>query len=260
VGTIVYHNQNETERHVTPYTPDPWNADRIYPPFHPARTQYEVDNALRSFMLRVFNTMAAGLALTGIVAYVAAGSGFYAAIAGTPLLWLVVLAPVGLALVLGFGIERMSPGAAQIAFWSYAALMGLSLAGIFLVYTGASITRVFFISAGAFAATATWGYTTRTDLSRFGSFLFMGLIGIVLASLVNLFFASNAVQFAISAIGVLVFTGLTAHDMQRFKVMYVSQWDEGATSRAAILGALMLYLDFSNLFLSMLQLFGTRPR
>jgi FtsH-binding integral membrane protein len=217
-----------------------------------------MDIGLRAFMLRVFNTMAGGLALTGLVAYAAAASGFYAAIAGTPLLWVVVLAPVALALVLSFGIERMSPGAAQLAFWSYAALMGLSLAGIFLVYTGASIARVFFISAGAFAATAAWGYTTRTDLSRFGSFLFMGLIGIVLASVVNLFLASSAVQFAVSVIGVLVFTGLTAYDTQRLKEMHASTWHGDARGRVAILGALMLYLDFINLFISLLQLFGTR--
>ncbi|HJS84844.1 MAG TPA: Bax inhibitor-1/YccA family protein [Acetobacteraceae bacterium] len=240
------------------YNPDPWDVGSTQPPFRPARPRPAMDLALRGFMLRVFNTMAGGLALTGLVAYAAAASGLYAAIAGTPLLWVVVLAPVGLALLLGFGIERMSPGAAQVAFWSYAALMGLSLASIFLVYTGASIARVFFISAGAFAATAAWGYTTRTDLSRFGSFLFMGLVGIVLASVVNIFLASSAVQFAVSVIGVLVFTGLTAYDTQRLKEMHANTWDGDARGRVAILGALMLYLDFINLFISLLQLFGTR--
>jgi FtsH-binding integral membrane protein len=243
---------------MTAYTPDPWDVGPIQPPFRPARPRPTMDVALRGFMLRVFNTMAGGLALTGLVAYAAAASGLYAAIAGTPLLWVVVLAPVALALLLGFGIERMSPGAAQVAFWSYAVLMGLSLADIFLVYTEASIARVFFISAGAFAATATWGYTTRTDLTRFGSFLFMGLIGIVLASLVNVFLASSAVQFAVSVIGVLVFTGLTAYDTQRLKEMHASIRGGDASNRAAILGALMLYLDFINLFVSLLQLFGTR--
>ena len=243
---------------MTVYNPDPWDVGPIQPPFRPARPRADTDAALRGFMLGVFNTMAGGLALTGLVAYAAAASGLYAAIAGTPLLWVVVLAPVALALLLGFGIERMSPGAARLAFWSYAALMGLSLAGIFLVYTGASIARVFFISAGAFAATAAWGYTTRTDLSRFGSFLFMGLIGIVLASLVNVFLASSAVQLAVSVIGVLVFTGLTAYDTQRLKEMYASTWAGDARGRLATLGALMLYLDFINLFVSLLQLFGTR--
>lgn len=244
---------------MTAHSPDLWNVGPITPSFRPAQTRPAMDVALRSFMLRVFNTMAGGLALTGLVAYAAAASGFYAAIAGTPLLWLVVFAPVALALLLGFGIERMSPGAARLAFWSYAALMGLSLAGVCLVYTGASIARVFFISAGAFAATAAWGYATRTDLSRFGSFLFMGLVGIVLASVVNLFLASSAVQFAVSVIGILVFTGLTAYDTQRLKAMHVATWNRDARGRVAVLGALVLYLDFINLFVSLLQLFGT-PR
>jgi FtsH-binding integral membrane protein len=243
---------------MTTYTPDPRDSNSLQSPFRPAQTWPATDLALRGFMLRVFNTMAGGLAVTGGVAYVAAASGLFAAIAGTPLLWVVMLAPVAVALLLGFGIERMSPAAAQVAFWSYAALMGVSLAGIFLVYTGTSVARVFFISAGAFAATAAWGYTTRTDLSRFGSFLFMGLIGIMLASVVNLFLGSTAVQFAVSVIGVIVFTGLTAYDTQRLKEMYASWSDDDGRSRTAIMGALMLYLDFINLFLSMLQLFGTR--
>ena len=226
-------------------------SDRIYRPYAaPA-----IDLGLRSFMLRVFNTMAGGLALTGVVAYAAASSGLYASIAGTPLLWLVMLAPFGLALLLGFRVSRMSPVAAQASFWGFAALMGLSFAGIFLVYTGDSIARVFFISAGTFAATAAWGYTTRTDLTRFGSFLVMGLIGVVLASLVNVFVGSSALQFAVSVIGVVVFTGLTAWDTQRLKTAYLQS--EG-TGNLAILGALMLYLDFVNLFISLLQLVGVR--
>lgn len=226
-------------------------SDRIYRPYAaPA-----IDLGLRSFMLRVFNTMAGGLALTGVVAYAAASSGLYASIAGTPLPWLVMLAPFGLALLLGFRVSRMSPAAAHASFWGYAALMGLSLAGIFLVYTGDSIARVFFISAGTFAATAAWGYTTRADLTRFGSFLVMGLVGIVLASLVNLFVGSSALQFAVSVIGVVVFTGLTAWDTQRLKIMYL---EGDGTGNLAILGALMLYLDFVNLFVSLLQLLGAR--
>ena len=179
-------------------------------------------------------------------------------IAGTPLFWLVMLAPFGLAILPGFRIGQMSPATAQAAFWGYAALMGLSLAGIFLVYTGASIARVFFISAGTFAATAAWGYTTRTDLSRFGSFLVMGLIGVVLAGVVNLFVGSSALQFALSVVGVVVFTGLTAWDTQRLKTMFVENRGEAGTSNMAILGALMLYLDFVNLFISLLQLVGVR--
>lgn len=225
---------------------------RLYRPYAAAPA---IDLELRGFMLRVFNTMAGGLALTGIVAYAAAQSGLYAAIAGSPLIWLVMLAPLGLALLLGFRVGQMSPAAAQASFWGYAGLMGLSLAGIFLIYTGDSIARVFFISAGTFAATAAWGYTTRTDLSRFGSFLVMGLIGIVLASLVNLFIGSSALQFAVSVIGVVVFTGLTAWDTQRLKGMYL---ENGGAGNLAILGALMLYLDFVNLFISLLQLVGVR--
>jgi uncharacterized protein len=228
-------------------------SGRIYWPY--AATAPAIDLGLRSFMLRVFNTMAGGLALTGVVAYAAASSGLYASIVGTPLLWLVMVAPLGLALLLGFRIGQMSSGAAQVAFWGYAALIGLSLAGIFLVYTGDSIARVFFISAGTFAATAAWGYATSTDLTRFGSFLVMGLVGIVLASLVNVFVGSSALQFAVSAIGVVVFTGLTAWDTQRLKAMYLVNAGAG---NLAIFGALMLYLDFINLFVSLLQLVGTR--
>jgi FtsH-binding integral membrane protein len=166
----------------------------------------DIDVGLRQYMLRVYNYMAAGLGLTGLVAYVAVATGLYQQIAATPLIWLVMLAPLGAVLFLSFRIERMSVGAAQLSFWTFAALMGLSLAGIFLLYTETSIARVFFITAGTFAAMSFYGYTTQRDLSHFGSFLFMGLIGIVLASLVNIFIGSSALQFAISVIGVIVFT------------------------------------------------------
>jgi len=185
-----------------------------------AGTQAAVDVGLRQYMLRIYNYMAGGLALTGAVAYAGAASGFYQQIIGTPLFWVVLFAPLGLVLLLSFRIQKMSLGAAQLTFWGYAALVGLSLSGIFLVYTGASIARVFFITAATFAAMSLYGYTTRTDLSRFGSFLFMGLIGIVIASVVNIFLASSALQFAISVIGVIVFVGLTAYDTQRIKEMY----------------------------------------
>jgi hypothetical protein len=163
-------------------------------------------------MLRVYKFMAGGLALTGLVAYGALASGLYQQIAGTALVWVVMLAPLAAVLFLSFRIERMSAGAAQATFWGYAALMGLSLAGIFVVFTGASIARVFFISAATFGGMSLYGYTTRRDLSQFGSFLVMGLIGIVLASVVNIFIASSALQFVVSVVGVLVFTGLTAWD------------------------------------------------
>jgi uncharacterized protein len=217
-----------------------------------------VDVGLRAYMLRVYNYMAAGLALTGAVAYFGAASGFYASLAGTPLFWVVLLAPLALVFFLSFRIQTMSLGAAQISFWAYAGLVGLSLSGIFLVYTGESIARVFFITAATFAATSIYGYTTRTDLSRFGSFLFMGLVGIVIAGLVNIFLASTALQFAISMIGVLVFTGLTAYDTQRIKEIYVAGEDAAIAGKKAIMGALTLYLDFLNLFLMLLRLFGNR--
>ena len=220
----------------------------------------EVDLGLRQYLLGVYNYMAGGLALTGIVAYFGATSGLYASIVGTPIFWVVLLAPLGLVFFLSFRIDKMSLGAAQLGFWAYAGLVGLSLSGIFLVYTGESIARVFFISAATFGATSVYGYTTRRDLSRLGSFLFMGLVGIVVAALVNVFLASSALQFAISVIGVLVFTGLTAYDTQRIKDIYVAGEDAAVAGKKAIMGALALYLDFLNLFLMLLQLFGDRRR
>jgi FtsH-binding integral membrane protein len=217
-----------------------------------------VDAGLRAHMLRVYNYMAGGLAVTGLVAYAAAASGFYQSIAGTPLIWVVMLAPLAFVLVLSFGIERMSAATAAIVFVIYAAVMGLSLGGIFLVFTGASIARVFFITAATYAAMSLYGYTTRSDLSKFGAFLFMGLIGIVIASLVNIFLRSDAVQFVISIIGVVVFVGLTAYDTQRIKEMYLESDSEEVAGKKAIMGALALYLDFINLFMLLLQLFGQR--
>lgn len=224
------------------------------------RTTADIDLGLRQYMLRVYNYMGGGLALTGLVAYAGAATGFYASVAQTPLFWIVLLAPLALVLLLSFRIGRMSLGAAQLTFWAYAGLVGLSLSGIFLVYTGESIARVFFISAATFAATSLYGYTTRADLSRFGSFLFMGLIGLVIATLVNMFLASSALQFAISVAGVLIFTGLTAFDTQRIKNVYVEGEDDVIAGKKAIIGALTLYLDFLNLFLMLLQLFGDRRR
>ncbi|MFM0511683.1 Bax inhibitor-1/YccA family protein [Paraburkholderia sp. RL17-373-BIF-A] len=211
-------------------------------------------------MLRVYNYMAGGLALTGVIAYIGAMSGFYASVAGTPLFWVVLLAPLGLVMFLSFRIEGISLGAAQISFWLYAMLVGLSLSGIFLVYTGESIARVFFISAATYGAMSIYGYWTRADLSRFGSFLFMGLIGIVIAGLVNLFMTSTALQFVVSVIGVLVFTGLTAYDTQRIRDIYIAGEDDEIAGKKAIMGALALYLDFLNLFLILMRLFGNRHR
>src|SRR5258706_7349039 len=218
----------------------------------------QIDAGLRAYMQRVYSYMAGGLVLTGIVAYAAAASGSYEAIAGTPLIWIVMLAPLGFVLALGFGIQRMSAGTAMLLFWLYAAVMGLSLGGIFLVYTGTSIARVFFITAATYGAMSLYGYTTKTDLSGFGSFLLMGLIGIVIASLVYLFIGSNTLQFVISIIGVIVFVGLTAYDTQRIKAMYLESDTAEVADKKAVLGALALYLDFINLFMLLLQLFGQR--
>jgi FtsH-binding integral membrane protein len=223
--------------------------------------QYDV--GLRSYMLSVYNYMASALALTGLVAYAAAN---YAmanpAVANllfvSPLKWVVMLAPIGLVFFLAARVHAMSSGAAQATFWVYAGLMGLSLASIFLVYTGQSIARVFFITAGTFAGVSLWGYTTKRDLSKFGTFLFMGVIGIVLASIVNIFLGSTALQFAISVIGVLVFTGLTAYDTQRIKELYDELDASDVMGKKAIMGALTLYLDFINLFIMALQLFGSQ--
>ena len=218
----------------------------------------EVDVGLRQYMLRVYNYMAGGLAITGVVAYVAAAYGFSQAIVGTPLFWLVLFAPLGLVLLLSYRLQKMSLGAAQLTFWAYAALVGLSIAGIFLVYTHASIARVFFITAGTFAGMSLYGYTTRRDLSGMGSFMMMGLIGIIIASLVNMFIASSALQFAISVIGVVVFVGLTAWDTQQIKEMYWEGDGEVIAGKKAIMGALKLYLDFLNLFILLLQFLGDR--
>ncbi len=220
--------------------------------------EVDIDVGLRDYMLRIYNYMASGLALTGIVAYVFAQSGLYIAIARTPLIWLVMLAPLGLVMWLSYGINRMQASTAQALFWVYAALMGVSLASVFLVFTGESVARVFFITAGTFGAMSLYGYTTQRDLSQWGSFLFMGLIGIIIASLVNIFLASSALQFAISVIGVIVFVGLTAYDTQQIKEMYFENDDAQTAGKKAIMGALRLYLDFINLFMMLLQLFGSR--
>ncbi len=221
--------------------------------------QVAIDQGLRSYMLRVYNYMASGLALTGIVAaFTASTPELFQAIFGTPLKWVVMLAPIGFVFLFAARIHRMKASTAQTLFWVFAGLMGLSLSTIFMVYTGASIARVFFITAGTFAAMSLYGYTTKRDLTKIGSFLFMGLIGVVIASIVNLFLASSALQFAISVIGVLVFVGLTAYDTQRIRNTYLESDDSETMSKKAIFGALTLYLDFINLFVMLLQLFGAR--
>jgi len=220
---------------------------------------YEIDEGLRSYMLRIYNYMALGVGLTGVVAYVTAHSpALMGAIYGTPLQWVVILAPLGVVFFLSAKINSISASAAQVTFWIFAGLIGLSLASIFIVYTQASIARVFFITSGMFGAMSLYGYTTKRDLTGMGSFLFMGLIGIIIAMVVNIFLQSAAIQFAVSILGVLIFTGLTAYDTQTIKEMYFEGDDSETMGKKAIMGALRLYLDFINLFLMLLRLLGNR--
>jgi len=235
-----------------------------------------IDQGLRTFMLGIYNNMALGLAVTGVVAFgayylavaqdpasAAAGfrnvhlTAFGAAIYTSPLRWVIMLAPLAFVFGLSATVNRMQPGTARLVFLAFAAVMGLSMSSIFLVFTGASIAQTFFVTAASFGALSLWGYTTKRDISAWGSFLFMGVIGLVIAMLVNIFLKSPAIQFAISAIGVLVFAGLTAYDTQRLKNTYdfVAN-DQVAAGRASIIGALQLYLDFINLFMFLLQFMG----
>lgn len=226
----------------------------------------EIDQGLRSYMLKVYNLMAIGLAITGLAAYFAFTfavsngqlSAFGAAIYTSPLKWVVIFAPLALVFFLSFRINSMSVSAAQTTFAVYAALVGLSLSSIFLIYTGQSVVQTFFVTAASFGALSLYGYTTRRDLSAMGSFLMMGLFGLIIASIVNIFLASSAMQFAISVIGVLIFAGLTAYDTQRIKEMYYAADDATMAGRKAIMGALTLYLDFINLFMFLLQFMGNR--
>jgi uncharacterized protein len=234
------------------------------------RPEVAIDAGLRAYMIRVYNYMTAGVALTGIVAWFAFSAAVTQTSAGlaltpfgqtlfhSPLMWVLVLAPLGLVMVMSFGINRLSPATALTLFFVYAGLLGLSLATIFLVYTHGSIARVFFISAATFGAMSLYGYTTQRDLTGMGSFLFMGLIGIVIASLVNIFLHSSGLDWVISVVGVLVFVGLTAYDTQNIKEMYDPMDDGTIAGRKAVMGALRLYLDFINLFLMLLRLFGDR--
>ncbi|MAH83951.1 MAG: hypothetical protein CBB68_06250 [Rhodospirillaceae bacterium TMED8] len=218
-----------------------------------------IDEGLRTYMLKVYNYMCIGLGLTGSVAFATSTSPtMMQAIYGTPLQWVVMLAPIGLVFFLAAKVPSMKASTGQALFWLYAGLMGLSLAYIFAVYTGESVARVFFITAGAFAGLSLYGYTTKKDLSGMGSFLIMGVIGILIAAVVNMFLESSALQFAISVIGVLVFAGLTAYDTQRIKSMYYAGDTAEAAEKKAIMGALTLYLDFINMFIFLLHLFGNR--
>jgi len=246
---------------------------RTYPSASAATTAAVLDAGLRAYMLRVYNWMSSGLLLTGVIAYAIANTdlinAFYPVVA-TPmgmvrqpsvLAMISIFAPLAFVLVLSLGVNRLSRSTAQMLYWLFCAAMGASLTNIFLIYTGESIVRVFFITAATFAATSIYGYTTKADLSRFGSFLIMGLFGIIIAGLVNMFLQSSALQFAISIIGVVVFVGLTAYDTQRIKATYVqyayAEGTDGAAKRS-VYDALSLYLNFINLFMLLLQLLGNR--
>ncbi|MBJ6988508.1 MULTISPECIES: Bax inhibitor-1/YccA family protein [unclassified Devosia] len=237
-----------------------------------------IDEGLRSYMLKVYNYMGLGLVITGLVAFFASqaavtadpssavaqlGNGQYLTNWGgllftSPLAWVIMLAPLGFVLVLSFGINKLSVPAAQGVFWAFAAIMGLSLSSIFLVYTGASIAKVFFITAATFGAMSLYGYTTKRDLTGMGNFLMMGLIGIIIASIVNIFMQSSMMDFIISVVGVLIFTGLTAYDTQKIKESYSASFGADVMAKNAIMGALSLYMDFINLFMMLLRLFGNR--
>ena len=231
-----------------------------------------IDEGLRAYMLKVYNYMATGILLTGIIALltfkmsvVTNDSG---AIVGltqignalylSGLKWVVMLAPLGVVFYMSFGIKKMSASKAQTTFWVFASLMGLSLSSILLIYTGLSVTRVFFICSATFGAMSIYGYTTKRDLTKLGSFLMMGLIGIIIASVVNIFLKSSMMYFVISILGVLIFVGLTAYDTQKIKNMYSSSDTGELMGKKAVMGALTLYLDFINLFIMLLRLFGQR--
>jgi uncharacterized protein len=245
-----------------------------------SRDTAAVDAGLRSYMLRIYNYMAIGLAITGAAAlgiYMAAVTTDPAGAAGkvgntlltsfgvamyvSPLKWLFILAPLAMVFAISFGINRLKPATAQLLFWAFSALMGISLSSIFLVYTHDSIARVFFVTAASFGALSLFGYTTKRDMTGMGSFLMMGLFGIILASVINIFVGSSMVQFIVSVVGVLVFAGLTAWDTQRLKNEYIYEYSGAGgdlAEKSAIMGALSLYLNFINLFTLLLNLLGQR--
>jgi FtsH-binding integral membrane protein len=217
------------------------------------------DQGLRSYMLGIYNYMASAVALSGIVAFLVASSPAVAQLVfGTPLKWVVMLAPIGFVMLMSFSFERVSKAGLLAMFWVFAALMGASLASILLVYTGASVARAFFVAAGMFAGMSIYGYTTKADLTKFSTFLIMGVWGLVIASLVNFFVQSTMMQFVISAVSVLVFCGMTAWDTQRLKDTYVEAAGTEIEGKLSVMGALSLYLNFVNLFVALVQLFGGR--
>ena len=218
------------------------------------------DEGLRSHMLSIYNYMASGVLLSGIVAMLFANSGMALQLMGTPLGWIIQLAPLGFILAMSFGLNKMQTSTLQVLFWAFCTVMGLSLSTVFVIYTGGSIAVAFFASAAAFAGLSLYGQTTKTSLSAMGSFMVMGLIGLIVASLINLFLQSEALYWALSVIGVLIFAGLTAWDTQRLKEEYAYVAGTELAGKAVVMGALSLYLDFINMFLFMLRLIGGRRR
>jgi FtsH-binding integral membrane protein len=224
-----------------------------------ARAGAVFDEGLRQHMLRVYNYMGIGLVVTGVIAFVVASTpALYVPIFSSPLKWVVMLAPLAFVLLFSFRIQTMSAAGAQAMFWAFCAVMGLSLASVFLVFTGTSIARTFFIAATMFGATSLYGYTTKRDLTQFSSFLIMGLIGVVIASIVNIFLGSTALQFAISVIGIAVFIGLTAWDTQTIKEQYAENFGAESQQKLAVFGAFSLYLNFVNIFQLLLNFTGER--
>jgi len=237
---------------------DPRTTSRIDPAISVGVPRAARDAGLRSYMLKVYNYMASGVLLTGIVALLFANSGLAAQVMATPLKWLIILAPLGFVFAMSFGVNRMQTATLQTLFWGFAVAMGLSMSTIFLVYTGTSIAQTFFAVSGAFLGLSLFGYTTKKDLSGFGTFLIMGVVGLLIAMVINMFVQSTAMAFAISAIGVLLFAGLTAYDTQKIKSMYAHIAGSDMMGKAAIMSALTLYLDFINMFQFMLAFMGDR--
>jgi len=216
------------------------------------------DAGLRSYMLSVYNYMASAVLLTGIVAMLFASSGFAEQVLSTPLRWVIMLAPLGFVMALSFGINRMSTATAQMVFWAFAVVMGLSMASIFLVFTSESIAFAFFSTAAAFAGLSLYGYTTQRDLTAMGTFLIMGVVGLLVAMIINIFVQSSVMNLVISALGVLIFAGLTAYDTQRIKSMYAYVAGTDMVGKTVVMGALSLYLDFINMFQFLLSFLGQR--
>ncbi len=222
----------------------------------------QIDEGLRTHMNKVYGTMSVGLVVTALVAWaVGTNEAMVQAIYGTPLRWLVMFAPLIMVFAFSAMINRLSAAAAQLFFYTFAAAMGLSISYIMFTFTGISIAQTFLVTAIAFAGLSVWGYTTKKDISGWGSFLIMGVIGLIVASIVNIFLGSPAIHFAISALGVLIFAGLTAYDTQKIKTDYLQHahaMDSEWLGKAAIMGALNLYLDFINMFMFLLQFLGNR--